>query len=62
MAYYLTNTIQIERSMSGSRVFYKRLFHPSLLLGSENSTWGEMCPLNNSSKHICDRLPKDVYL
>ena len=32
------------------------------VLGSENSTWGEMCPLNNSSKRICDRLPKDVYL
>ena len=32
------------------------------VLGSENSTWGEMCPFNNSSKPICDRLPKDVCL
>ena len=32
------------------------------VLGSENGTWGEMCPFNDSSKRICDRLPKDVYL
>ena len=70
MVYYLTNTIQKEQVHVWKwslffflevKSFIKDCFILSVL-GSEDSTWGEMCPFNDSSKRICDRLPKDVYL